>query len=158
MNCRPSPRRAAAPVAALLALALLAGGAVLAQTAFDSSFDHFTTGWPLEGAHRSVDCASCHVGGVFQGTPRQCGTCHSRAGLVMAQAPPFNHIRTTAECDACHRESSWSYIVAVDHAVVVGTCASCHNGRTATGRNPGHVPTGADCESCHSTRAWYPAR
>ena len=48
------------------ALALI-GGAALAQTAFDSSFDHFTTGWPLEGAHRSVECAGCHVGGVFEG-------------------------------------------------------------------------------------------
>ncbi|MCC7258902.1 MAG: hypothetical protein IT486_11085 [Gammaproteobacteria bacterium] len=156
MNLRPFPCPTMALLAAALALGAACGGAALAQTAFDSSFDHFTTSWPLEGAHRSVDCASCHVGGVFQGTPRLCGTCHARAGLVKAQAPPFNHIRTVAECDACHRESSWSYILAVDHSAVAGTCAGCHDGRTATGKPPRHVPTGADCEACHSTRAWYP--
>ena len=69
-------------------LALGAGGTdvAIAQSAFNSSFDHVTTGWPLEGSHRSVDCASCHVGGIFQGTPRQCVACHSRAGLVKSTA------------------------------------------------------------------------
>ena len=28
------------------------------------------------------------------------------AGLVKATPPPINHIRTTDECDACHRETS----------------------------------------------------
>lgn len=157
MIIRPALRRAARGVLVALAVATVAGGAAFAQSALDSPFDHFTTGWPLEGAHRNADCAACHAGGIFEGTPRQCGSCHSRAGLVKAQAPPLDHIRTTAECDACHVESSWSYVRAVDHSVVLGSCASCHNGRTATGKPPAHVPTGADCGNCHSTRAWYPA-
>ncbi len=99
-----------------------------------------STGWPLEGSHRNVDCASCHVGGIFEGTPRQCVACHSRAGLVKATAPSITHIRTTDECDACHRETTWSYVRPVDHKAVVGTCFSCHNGLTATGKPPDPHP------------------
>lgn len=150
-------RRAALAAAFVLAFAPGAIGVAVGQSAFNTSFDHFTTGWPLEGAHRSVDCASCHVGGIFQGTPRLCANCHSRGGLVKSTAMPVNHIRTTDECDACHRESSWTYIRAVNHDAVIGDCASCHNGRTATGKPPNHVPTSNDCAACHRTRAWTPA-
>jgi hypothetical protein len=97
------------------------------------------------------------VGGIFEGTPRQCVACHSRAGLVKATGPSIKHIRTTEECDACHRETTWSYVRPVDHNAVVGTCFSCHNGLTSTGKPPDHIPTSTDCEACHSTRAWTPA-
>ena len=62
------------------------------------------------------------------------------------------------ECDACHRETSWSYVRPVDHTAVIGTCISCHNGQTATGKPPTHIPTSSDCEACHRTRAWVPTR
>ena len=151
-------RRAALAFAALLALAAGSSDVAIAQSSiFNTSFDHFTTGWPLEGSHRSVDCASCHVGGIFQGTPRECTICHARAGLVKATAPPVDHIRTTEECGACHRETSWTYVKAVDHTAVLGSCSSCHDGRTATGKPPNHIPTGSDCGICHVTTAWRPA-
>ena len=156
MSAIATMRRAALAAAAMLALAAGSGDVAIAQSAFNTSFDHFTTGWPLEDSHRSVDCASCHVGGIFQGTPRQCVFCHSRAGLVKATAPPVNHIRTTDECGACHRETSWAYITAVDHTAVVGNCSGCHNGQAATGKPPDHVWTSSDCEVCHSTIAWRP--
>lgn len=143
--------------AAVVALWTLAAGVAVAQFAYDSSFDHFSTGWPLEGAHQHLECATCHVGALFAGTPRQCVACHSRAGLVKATAAPLDHIRTTEECDACHRQTSWTYVRPIDHNAVIGTCISCHNGQTATGKGPSHIPTSSDCAACHRTRAWYPA-
>ncbi|MEQ1800775.1 MAG: hypothetical protein ABL989_02565 [Gammaproteobacteria bacterium] len=157
MNAISTACRFVRVIGLILALGAIPASVAIAQTPFDSSFDHMTTGWSLEGSHRSVDCASCHVGGIFQGTPRQCVACHSRAGLVKATAPSVTHIRTTDECDACHRETTWSYVRPVDHTAVIGTCFSCHNGLTATGKSPNHIPTSSDCEACHSTRAWSPA-
>ncbi|HEY2527864.1 MAG TPA: cytochrome c3 family protein [Xanthobacteraceae bacterium] len=46
-----------------------------------------------------------------------------------------------------------------DHAAVTGTCVSCHNGHTATGKPPNHVATTAPCETCHkSTMTFAGAR
>lgn len=145
----------------LLAIAglvlVLAAGLAPAQSAFETDFDHDSTGWPLQGSHRNVDCGTCHVAGIFEGTPRQCVACHSRGSLVQAAGVPLNHVRTTDECDACHRQNDWGYVRRVDHNAVIGTCLSCHNGLTATGKPPTHVPTSSDCAACHSTRAWSPA-
>ncbi|MGB8401108.1 hypothetical protein, partial [Bradyrhizobium sp.] len=38
-----------------------------AQSALSTSFNHFSTGFPLTGAHSGVDCTSCHVNGRFKG-------------------------------------------------------------------------------------------
>ncbi len=157
MSKRVSRRVVALALAVIVALGAGVAGVAVGQSVFNTGFDHYSTGWPLEGSHRSVDCASCHVGGIFPGTPRQCVACHARAGLVKATAPPVNHIRTTGECDACHRETSWTYVRRVDHTLVVGTCFSCHDGKTATGKHPRHVPTSSDCAACHATRGWVPA-
>lgn len=134
-----------------LALAL---GPAFAQSAFRSGFDHFTTGWPLDGAHRNTDCESCHVAGIFKGTPRQCTACHNRAGLVRATAPPANHIRSTTQCEFCHSVTSWAAIRQVDHTQVLGSCQSCHNGIIATGKTPDHIPASNQCELCHNTNTW----
>jgi hypothetical protein len=138
-------------------LACWAGTGAQAQTPFDSDFDHFTTGWPLEGSHRNVECSSCHVAGIFQGTSRQCIDCHSKGGLVRATPLPLKHIRTTAQCQDCHVETTWAPVWRVDHFQVQGSCSACHNGVIATGKNPTHIASGNNCEDCHSTFAWSPA-
>jgi hypothetical protein len=149
------PALAATALALVLSVGLT--GIAPAQSAFESGFDHDSTAWPLEGSHRNVDCGTCHVAGIFEGTPRQCAACHARGSLVQATGVPLDHIRTTDECDACHRQTAWAYVRRVDHNAVNGSCLSCHNGLTATGKPPRHVPTSSDCEACHSTRAWSPA-
>jgi predicted CXXCH cytochrome family protein len=45
----------------------------------------------------------------------------------------------------------------VDHTQVTGTCASCHNGTIATGKNLTHIATSTLCANCHSTTGWRPA-
>jgi hypothetical protein len=47
--------------------------------------------------------------------------------------------------------------VHVDHTAVLGTCTSCHNGTTASGKPITHITTNAQCDTCHSTIAWLPA-
>jgi hypothetical protein len=137
-----------------LAVLVLTVGRVNAQSAFRSGFDHFTTSWPLDGAHQNVDCENCHVEGLFKGTPRECSACHNRGGLVKASAPPLNHIRSTTQCQDCHSETSWAAVRRVDHTQVLGSCQSCHNGVIATGKPPDHPPASSQCELCHRTNTW----
>jgi cytochrome c556 len=42
----------------------------------------------------------------------------------------------------------------IDHAQVLGSCSSCHNGLIAIGKPPQHVVTTAECDSCHNTVTW----
>ena len=56
---------------------LLLAGPGHAQNAATSTFNHFTTGFPLTGTHVSVSCASCHVNGRLKSTPTQCIACHA---------------------------------------------------------------------------------
>ncbi len=141
---------------ALIVMLSLAATA-LAQSPFGPSFDHFTTGFPLEGAHRNVDCQRCHVGGIFQGTPRECSTCHARAGLVKATPLAPDHVLTTTQCRDCHFETTWSPVRRMDHSQVIGSCGSCHNGRQAGGKPPKHPVSDDRCESCHRPNSWLPA-
>jgi hypothetical protein len=137
-----------------LAFLILAIGQGHAQSAFRSGFDHFTTSWPLEGAHQNVDCEECHVEGIFKGTPRECASCHDRGGLVKATARPLDHIRSTAQCQDCHSPTSWAAVRRVDHTQVLGSCRTCHDGNIATGKPPDHPPASSQCELCHRTNTW----
>jgi predicted CXXCH cytochrome family protein len=139
-----------------LSLMLLVPGLTLAQVRLDSNFDHFTTGFDLDGAHRVVDCESCHVGGVFQGTPTQCGSCHALGGRIRASAKPVNHPLTTDNCADCHRTTAWTPVLRVNHDQIYGTCTSCHNNVFSAGKPPGHVVTQSDCDVCHRTTGWLP--
>jgi len=38
----------------------------------------------------------------------------------------------------------------------MGSCATCHNGSTATGKPNGHFVTTRSCDACHRTTAWSP--
>src|SRR5882672_10855543 len=124
-------------------LAALFGAAAQAQRS--GPFDHFSTGFPLAGAHFSVDCTSCHVGGRFKGTPQQCASCHN--GTIAPGKSP-KHVRTTNTCERCHVETAWQQI-RYDHSQAIGTCVSCHNGTTARGKPATHATTTAACNSCH---------
>jgi cytochrome c7-like protein len=142
------------PVAALLLAWLLP---IIAE-AQPSNFDHFTAGFRLDGAHRSVDCESCHVAGVFPGTPIECSGCHTQGGRVRASAPPTSHPSTTHFCADCHRTTAWLPIARMNHDAILGSCSSCHNNVQSVGKPPQHLLTTLDCGTCHRTLAWTPAR
>ena len=118
---------------------------------------HITTGFPLSGAHAKARCESCHIQGVFKGTPRDCSYCHISGNLMGASTKPTNHIPTAASCDTCHKTTAWTPATMSHSSVASGTCVSCHNGTTAQGKNSGHTSTIASCDTCHKTTAWTPA-
>lgn len=119
-----------------------------------TDFDHDETGFPLDFKHALEPCESCHLQGIFVGTPRRCVDCHSHGSRIRASAASADHIRVIGDCDYCHRSDAWPIVARVDHAVVVGSCANCHNGVISTGKHPGHVPSGNFCDDCHTTFNW----
>lgn len=143
----------------LFVLLLLAGYACPAAWAVQrTQFDHLTTGYELQGAHRDLSCEYCHLQGVFRGTPRTCGGCHSMGSRVNAIAKPVTHVSTTDNCLLCHSILSFAPIVRMDHTAALGSCFSCHNGARARGKNPGHIQSDNNCDACHTTNSFVPAR
>ncbi|MEW6707847.1 MAG: hypothetical protein AB1430_23630 [Pseudomonadota bacterium] len=139
---------------------LLLAGAAAAQ-ADPRSIDHTRTGFALTGAHTAARCESCHAGGVFKGTPRDCASCHvSGARLARGNVlKPQNHVPTQEACDSCHNTRSFSGARFSHANVQPGSCSSCHNGVMASGKPGGHPATTASCDSCHrSTAGWGGAR
>jgi len=139
-----------------------------------AAFDHNAV-FRLDGAHASQACASCHVSGIFAGTPRDCVGCHqddyARTANPSHQAAGFS-----TSCESCHQPTRpWSSGGGFDHASVfalVGrhastACVSCHANGIFAGtprdcfgchrddyqatRDPSHVAAGfpTNCESCH---------
>ena len=117
-------------------------------------FDHFETGYPLDGLHQNIACGDCHVSGVFLGTPRQCELCHSSRAAISGSIKPTNHIATTDLCSDCHSPTGWDVIVRTEHSSMIGSCTSCHNNVTATGMGANHILSTNLCENCHSSNSW----
>ena len=133
-------------------LGLHAGNTVALD--FGPDFDHDQTVFPLDFKHALVTCESCHVQGIFIGTPRQCAGCHSDSGRIKASAPSSRHIPVAGDCEYCHTPTLWTSVIRVDHAAVLGNCFNCHNNVVAEGKNPGHVPSSNACDDCHITNSW----
>ena len=111
------------------------------------SFDHFTTGFPLTGKHRFLDCSSCHVGGLFKGTPLECYLCHNRS---RAPGKHPQHVPSSNICDDCHTTESWVG-ARFDHSGIFAPCETCHNNSVAPGTPPSHIASTSTCEDCHNT-------
>jgi hypothetical protein len=99
-----------------------------------STFDHSKTKFPLTGAHTSVQCTNCHIGGVYAGTPTDCYSCHSKE--YNSTTDP-NHVTAQfpKDCSQCHTTSSWSGatfnhtwfpIYTGTHRDKWTTCGDCH--------------------------------
>jgi hypothetical protein len=101
--------------------------------------------FPLRGAHRTLDCESCHAGG-FAGTPTDCYSCH-RQDYDGTTDPNHANAGFPTTCEVCHSESDWDDAV-TDHSFFPLTgahrpldCESCHAG--------GFEGTPTDCVGCH---------
>ena len=121
-----------------------------------NTFDHYTTGFVLDGAHANVTCERCHTGGTFQGTNPTCVSCHSSIGAIQASSKPVDHIATTDLCADCHTTAAWSPIAYMDHSSAQGSCGNCHDGIIATGKTPDHPQSSDQCDDCHTGTAWVP--
>lgn len=130
---------------------------VINNTQAETNFDHSTTGFQLTGQHSILACEACHVRGIFKGLPDTCEGCHDKFAQIGGSLKPVTHVRTTASCDDCHTDNSWSAI-RMDHTEITDTCITCHNGISNTGKPAGHVVSSDTCDDCHLTVAWIPAR
>ena len=127
-------------------------------------------------------CASCHVGGHYQGTVATCVGCHSKD---FAATTNPNHVTAgfPQTCETCHNTTQWlgatfdhnmtKFPLTGKHTTVA--CATCHsNGQYATlpttcvschlpdyqkTTTPNHVAASfpQTCETCHSTTQWLGA-
>lgn len=123
-----------------------------------SDFNHMKTGFPLTGAHARVECETCHVGGLFKGTPTNCEGCHSVGRRVVAPVKSANHMLTNAACNTCHTNTVTFIGARYNHlGVQPKACSTCHNGRIAPSKPSGHIQTTLSCDSCHRSSSWLPA-
>ncbi len=102
------------------------------------AFDHFLTGFPLEGAHVAVSCDGCHSSADFKIRSTRCADCHDgrRAG---GKDP--SHFVTTLACETCHEASNrWIRI------------RFSHNSPNYPGDHRGNL----DCLECHTTNNQAP--
>jgi hypothetical protein len=120
-------------------------------------FDHQTTEFPFKGQHQVLDCESCHVNGLFKGTPTECKMCHSDGGIVDASTKTIDHVLTNDQCADCHTTDDWSTIIRFEHQSVSGSCASCHNNTITGGKSADHIATTQQCDTCHLSTSWLPA-
>lgn len=154
------------------ALALLVGSiATRAQFETPNRAFHSNTNFPLTGRHQTVACESCHIKGVFKGTPIACYDCH----WVRRQDDKFK-TQLGTQCENCHRTISWA-AVRWDHGAMTNmplngahrtlgceschtggrfetasvTCANCHQKDYAATTRPNHAAAGfpMQCEACH---------
>jgi hypothetical protein len=165
LNIKFIPKRwAVVFIGMLLAIFSVGVYADLLDTTTQSAphdFTHMETGFPLLGAHRGAECVSCHVSGLFKGTPRNCSGCHSKGKRIVTTVMPNNHVATTDECDSCHTNTVTFSGARFNHTKSApGSCASCHNGIISTGKPASHnggLRVTQSCEKCHRTYAWNPA-
>ena len=127
-----------AALAAVWALQLCSPCAYAAAAAppITVPFDHLTSGFELDGVHRDLPCESCHLNAVFYGTPRDCGSCHITGSQFNATPKTATHVASTNNCAACHNTISFRPSFHFDHAEVLGSCVTCHDGTVAQGVGP----------------------
>ena len=125
-------------------------------------FDHDKTKYPLRGAHKRVDCDTCHKGPEKLATA--CFACHKNDDPHKRRLGP--------RCENCHRETNWRQLFRFDHDLtrfpLIGLhssvpCEECH-GSTSFKAAPmacqkchkdGHQGRlGAKCEYCHNPNGW----
>jgi hypothetical protein len=144
-----------------------------------ATFDHNKTIFPLTGAHVTVLCNACHVGGDFANTPTDCVSCHLK-DFNATTNPNHALLGFPTTCASCHTTAAWQpssfdhsktafpltgFHVTVacnlchvggNFATVATDCYSCHKPDYAGTTDPNHAAAGfpTDCTLCHSTVSW----
>jgi hypothetical protein len=147
-----------------------------------ATFNHSTTGFPLTGAHTTLQCSQCHTNGNYGLTNTACVACHL-ADFQGTTNPNHASVGFPQQCDVCHSTTAWmpatfnhnntSFPLTGAHTTVA--CASCHVNNNYTTlltdcygchqvdysgtTNPNHVTAGfpTTCATCHTTTSWLGA-
>ncbi len=133
-------------------------------------FDHDKTNFKLTGAHTTVTCNACHIGGQYRQTPKTCVACHATddehrgsRGEDCAKChvtkewktAKFDHLKETSyellgvhdriNCVACHRSGNYKEKIPKD-------CNGCHQA------DDSHATRfGPQCGDCHDNDHWQVA-
>jgi hypothetical protein len=142
-------------------------------------FDHNATGFPLTGAHKTLNCDRCHVGGTFTGLSPNCVSCH-QGDYDGTSDPAHAAAGFSTTCTQCHNTTRWSDAFfnhsgtsfPLTGAHKTAACSACHAGGVYAGlpsacvschqtdyngtNDPPHLAAGfsTDCKTCHNTTSW----
>ena len=97
-----------------------------------STFNHNSSTFVLTGAHASAACNSCHINGIYKGTPTTCYACHKK--------DDSHGGRFGTNCGNCHSTSAWLPFTAFNHNLASFPLTGAH--------------AGLDCTRCHVNNAW----
>lgn len=130
-------------------------------------FDHSKTEFNLTGAHTSITCDACHIGGHYKPTPNSCNGCH--------QADDSHSARLGPKCNDCHGNDKWKPVnydhLAKTKYALIGNhikldCHVCHTASVKTqklakdcvGCHRSEDPHGGKikggCDTCHGQKTW----
>ncbi len=92
-----------------------------------ANVDHSKFAFHLDGQHATVACESCHINGVFKGTPQDCASCHA--------SDDAHNGTYGSQCATCHTPTDWKQVT-FDHNTTRFTlkahkdnvCEDCHQG------------------------------
>ncbi|MBN2244357.1 MAG: hypothetical protein JW755_00780 [Candidatus Aminicenantes bacterium] len=142
-------------------------------------WDHgIDAGYPLHGAHKTLDCMDCHSQDNFWLNRVHCYQCHENDYLSVKD-PDHQAAGFPLDCQICHRnETSWQnaqfnhslFPLQGSHRIV--RCSECHQNGNYQGlpidcyschaedynraKNPDHIALNFPtlCEMCHSPNAY----
>ena len=153
-----------------------------AKTWEGASLDH-NQSFALKGAHTSLACSGCHLGGQYKGTPSDCVACHLE-DYNSTKDPDHRAAKFPTDCVACHGDAAKTWegaslnhnqFFALKGAHTSLACSDCHSkgydlpkdcyGCHAADYNattdPNHRASGfpTTCENCHypAHKAWSQA-
>ena len=106
-----------------------------------ANFNHSNTAFPLTGAHTTVVCNDCHVGGVYRGTPTACISCH-QSDYDRTNNPNHAAAGFSTDCMPCHTTTRWTGAT-FNHNLWFPIYSGKHAGKWQT------------CDECHTNAASY---
>jgi Class III cytochrome C family len=138
--------------------------------------DH--SSFPLNGNHKTANCADCHINGQYAGTSRDCSGCHMD-DYNQTTDPNHQQAAYSNDCESCHGSDALTWTGAVvshttfplkgNHKTAACTdchiggkysgtsqqCISCHQDDYNSVQDPNHQLAGfsTDCIPCHGTEA-----
>jgi len=142
------------------------------------SFRHAERTFPLEGAHATATCVSCHASLVFSEAATSCASCHedvhrgelgqtcsrchtSRdftdqtrlARLHEETRFPLRGAHVTTRCESCHARTTAGQPQFTSQPT---GCVGCHQPDYQAALEPPHASAGfpTDCASCHTETTW----
>lgn len=121
--------------------------------------------FPLNGAHRVLECEKCHFNNRFKPLETRCNGCH--VDIHKGDMGP--------DCADCHNETDWTVNAGIAHdfgryklegAHDTIPCERCHKDQRKLGglaaecinchRDPHFSSLGPNCTDCHGQKEWLP--